>query len=404
MATKRENRLPTLNEVLRRATAPPVDLYCYYIFLQREGAEDTLDFWLDVAQHESLCKAYFKDLRKSGRSVREDWPAYYDLARRRGSIYNGNINGITRGEYAEDEEEKLGKTAATGTKEGRNDSFLKADTNDRNARTPSPNQQPDHSGVSRHFSPTLARLYPDAQTPPPQGRKSSQSFGRRTSTPAQAYISRNTAITRHDLLASAERIYARYLLAGSSNEIYLPPSLRIHTFPLSASNLPEVSFPQSEIEAEQLAKIPDMFNLQKEYVYRAMEQDTFPRFLRAKAFGNLTAVGALGRLGVGLLALWAGFSTALALIFLDSKPKERRLYVIIPFAVAILFILSHSYDLDPIMVLLNRSETTPFKTIEIREPYVKKLLLGRSIWVISLTIIVVAILTVIFWAVPGHRL
>ena len=30
------------------------------IFLQRESAEDALDFWLDVQQHENLCKAYFK--------------------------------------------------------------------------------------------------------------------------------------------------------------------------------------------------------------------------------------------------------------------------------------------------------------------------------------------------------
>lgn len=36
-------------------TRPPVDLYCYYLFLQREGSEDTLDFWLDVQQHENLC-------------------------------------------------------------------------------------------------------------------------------------------------------------------------------------------------------------------------------------------------------------------------------------------------------------------------------------------------------------
>lgn len=39
-------------------TRPPVDLYCYYLFLQREGSEDTLDFWLDVQQHENLCTPF----------------------------------------------------------------------------------------------------------------------------------------------------------------------------------------------------------------------------------------------------------------------------------------------------------------------------------------------------------
>ena len=75
----RLNRLPTLQEVLDRRTRPPLDLFCFYvsyvpamkitwnectdglqIFLQRESAEDALDFWLDVQQHENMCKAYFK--------------------------------------------------------------------------------------------------------------------------------------------------------------------------------------------------------------------------------------------------------------------------------------------------------------------------------------------------------
>lgn len=47
---------------------------------------------------------------------------------------------------------------------------------------------------------------------------------------------------------------------------------------------------------------------------------------------------------------------------------------------------------------------TPFRTIGIREPYVRKLLFGRALWVSFLTAVIVAVLTVIFWAVPGHRL
>lgn len=53
----------------------------YSLFLQREGAEDVLDFWLDVQQHENLCRAYFKDLKKSGKAVKDEWPQYYDFAR-----------------------------------------------------------------------------------------------------------------------------------------------------------------------------------------------------------------------------------------------------------------------------------------------------------------------------------
>ncbi len=154
-----------------------------------------------------------------------------------------------------------------------------------------------------------------------------------------------------------------------------------------------------------------------------MEQDAFPRFLRAKAFGNLTPVGALVRLCLGLLILWVALATAFSLIFLDVKPKSKRFFVsaipgyslntlilntleqlFIPFTLALLFLISHQYELDPILVFLGQSETTPFRTIRMREPYVKKLLLGRAIWVTFLVILGTVALTMIFWAIPGHRL
>ncbi|KAJ3509568.1 hypothetical protein NLJ89_g5152 [Agrocybe chaxingu] len=105
-ARSRKNRLPSFTEVLSRRTRPPVDLFMFYLFLQREGAEDILDFWLDVQQHENLCRAYFKDVRKSGRTIKDDWPHYWDYARRRGSIY-GTRNLATAGD------EKAGQARST---------------------------------------------------------------------------------------------------------------------------------------------------------------------------------------------------------------------------------------------------------------------------------------------------
>jgi len=221
---------------------------------------------------------------------------------------------------------------------------------------------------------------------------------------APTFIPRDAAITRTDLIASAERIFARYLVPSSDKEIYLPPSLRIHEFPLSSNQLPNPASPDYEQESVALAQVPDMFHLQKQYVFKAMEQDAFPRFLRAKAFGNLTPVSALFRLCVGLVALWVGLATAFALIFLDVKPKAHRFFLFIPFTIACLLLVSHQYELDPVLVFLNQSETTPFRTMQIREPYVRKLLLGRAVWVTFLITVLVLVLTLVFWAVPGHRL
>jgi len=95
---------------------------------------------------------------------------------------------------------------------------------------------------------------------------------------------------------------------------------------------------------------------------------------------------------------------AFSLVFLDVKPKSKRFFLFIPFTFAILFLISHQYELDPILVFLGQSESTPFRTIRIGEPYVKKLLLGRAIWVTFLVVAFDAALTLLFWAVPGHRL
>ncbi|KIJ09001.1 hypothetical protein PAXINDRAFT_172677 [Paxillus involutus ATCC 200175] len=399
----RKNRLPSFTEVLSRRTRPPVDLFMFYLFLQREGAEDILDFWLDVQQHENLCRAYFKDVRKSGRTIKEDWPQYWDYARRRGSIY-GTVVGL---------QPNAVKRSTTSTGEMLNDQekqALAAAGDEKRAGGVSTSPRPRTPGLDKEriasASPPAGEYDPPRSTTPfsISGRTPTL-FNMRRASRAPTVIPRSAAISRLDLIASAERIYLRYLspagTVGSpeNHEIYLPPALRIHSFPLSSTQEPK-----SQSDVNMMAHIPDMFHAQKEYCFRAMEQDAFPRFLRAKAFGNLTPLSALVRLVVGLIILWIGLAAAFALIFLDVQPKAKRFFLFIPFTLAILCLISHQYELDPILIFLGQSESTPFRTLTIREPYVKKLLLGRAIWVTTLVAICVTTLTLIFWAVPGHRL
>ncbi|KAG8761372.1 Bud site selection protein, Revert to axial protein 1 [Serendipita sp. 396] len=425
-ANERRNRLPTFREVLARQTKPPVDLFMFYLFLQREGAEDVLDFWLDVQQHENLCRAYFKDLKKAGKSVKDEWPHYYDFARRRGSIY-GTVVGIpgagkrsTMSSAEVSEEERQARNEAQTSQQG-HAAGGRATVSPRASGVPgSPfdwkgptpvNPDPFQRGYT---SPSGSHAQHGSVTPFSGGGR----FGRYSSmakrlSRAPTILPRDGPVSHAALIASAERIYGRYLVPGAEKEIYLPPSLRIHSFMLSSDNPPPMATgpglgqgkEEYEMEQAALAQVPDMFHSQKEYVFSAMEQDAFPRFLRAKAFGNLTPVSALVRLVLGLLSLWIGLSTGFALIFLDVKPKSKRFFLFIPFTLAILFLVSHQYELDPILLLVfNQSETTPFRTLAVREPYVKKLLVGRAIWVSVLVAVLTTILTIIFWAVPGHRL
>ncbi|KAI9511521.1 RGS domain-containing protein [Russula earlei] len=393
----RHTRLPSFAEVLSRRTRPPVDLFMFYLFLQREGAEDILDFWLDVQQHENLCRAYFKDVRKSGRSIRDDWPEYWEYARRRGSTYGAVVGPQTGAKRSTASTTEM--TAEMQEKRGPADRSTSPDPRLLASTSPA-------TAVGTDLEHALASpppVQPRSSTPFSLGRRTPTFFSRRASR-APTIIPRSSPITRSNLVASAERIYLRYLspagtspVSGESHEIYLPPALRVHSFPLSNAT-------GSAADQAAIAQVPDMFHAQKEYCFRAMEQDAFPRFLRSKAFGNLTPMSALVRLVAGLISLWIGLATAFALIFLDVKPKSVRFYLFLPFTFALLFLISHQYELDPILVFLGQSETTPFRTLRIREPYVGKLLLGRAVWVSILVTVGVAALTLLFWAVPGHRL
>jgi hypothetical protein len=176
-------------------------------------------------------------------------------------------------------------------------------------------------------------------------------------------------------------------------------------------------------------RIPDYFNAQQDYVYKEMEQQYYPIFLREKGFGNLTRPGVYGSLIAGLFCLWAGFVVAFTLVLYDYRPKVRRLGVsdfqdslfqqewktksvpsyitkqlIVPFFLAFYFLFSAYYALAPHLVLLRRSEVEFLKTVKIRENYIMRLHAGRAGIVMAFVIVCTAIMTAIWWAVPGHRL
>ncbi|KAJ9125131.1 hypothetical protein QFC22_000085 [Naganishia vaughanmartiniae] len=419
---RRQQRLPELSDVLMRKTRAPLDLYCFYIFLQQENAEDALDFWLDVQQHENLCRAYFKDLKRTDRTVVDDWPEFHDHARRYGSIFSsvaglddGNTTSAShdpswgrwqeKGGLPENNDEKHPRRAEEHSEDvhglgdeyeyeyepTRSTSFRarRRDTESHHSRTPinvnnmgttittnnnneKQQQQPQNLGsvdASPRFSDggdgmmytTTTTTSPRATTGHPIGighpgdargpsRASfvdsffgtgtgtvnsnhnpshsqqmkrnqptdvpaggsgvlgglrSTSRRRVTSSRAPTVISRKQAITQHDLVASGERIYMRYLLPGAEKEIYLPPQIRIHDFPSSPEYLDHS--PQTSA-AETDPRIPDYFHVAKEYIFKALQDDAFIRFIRAKAFCNLTRLGTFIRLFAGLFALFDGYT------------------------------------------------------------------------------------------------
>lgn len=198
----------------------------------------------------------------------------------------------------------------------------------------------------------------------------------------------NHTINRRDIRASAERILYAYLIQGAEREISLPPHI--------TRNI------ATAIEVDGRDD-PEVFDEARDYIFQAMEREAFPGFLRSKALGNLVPLSSIVRLVIGLLALFGGFWTAFALIFLNYS-RSTRVWVLLPFFVGTYCCFAHQYQLDPVLALLGLSETTFCSFIRIREPYVRNLLLRRSLWVLFLAVLTAGILTIIFSTVPSIRL
>jgi hypothetical protein len=346
------NRLPTLFEVLSRRTLPPVDLFSFYIYMRdQQRSVDYLDFWLDVAQHMSLCRHYVRELR---RSVLVSTPDPERASKRSSGILEGlgDLSHAVAGPsmYATEKEKD---------QDAQMSAFLREDR--------------DH-----HDSPVSS----DAR----QNRPSTN-----ISTPREFNTDSNSpphAVARQDVRASAEKILYTFLLPGAEREITLPGSIT-----------QDVTTAIEELGRDD----PEVFDVAKDYVFQAMERDAFPGFLRMKALGNLIPPTLIMRLILGLVSMFGGFWAAFILIFLNES-RMVRLWLILPFTIGVYCLASYQYSLDPVLALVGFSEYTPFNFARVREPYVRKLLARRAIMVLAVTVLIDAALCVLFILVPGKRL
>ncbi|KAL2270983.1 hypothetical protein VTJ83DRAFT_354 [Remersonia thermophila] len=340
------NRLPTLFEVLSRRTLPPVDLFSFYIYMRdQQRSVDYLDFWLDVAQHMSLCRHYVRELR---RSVLIGTPDAERSSRHSSGILEalGDMTHPVAGPSMYQTEKERDQDAQMSA-------FLREDRGE--------------------LVSSSGRRTPNLGTP--RGANADS-------------ISPPHTVARQDIRASAEKILYTFLLPGAEREITLPGSIT-----------QDVTTAIEELGRDD----PEVFDVAKDYVFQAMERDAFPGFLRMKAFGNLIPPTMVLRLIVGLVAMFGGFWAAFVLIFLNED-RMTRLWLILPFTVGVYCLASYQYCLDPVLALVGLSEYTPFNFLRVREPYVRKLLIRRAFVVLAVTVLVDAALCVLFILVPGKRL
>ncbi|TGO65434.1 hypothetical protein BCON_0002g00160 [Botryotinia convoluta] len=365
------NRLPTLFEVLSRRTLPPVDLFSFYIYMRdQQRSVDYLDFWLDVAQHMSLCRHYVRELR---RSVMIGTPKGDDAQSKRSSAVLENLGDMSN---------TAGPSMFTTEKEKNQDAqmsaFLREQSDTGEVIAPQ-GHSPSHSlgsNVSGHNLGTMS-----SERPRPSFMSSPMDLTSDSNSPAHT-------VARADIRASAEKILYTFLLPGAEREIILPHAI---TQDITIS-----------IE-ERGRDDPEVFDAAKDYVFQAMERDAFPGFLRMKALGNLVPPSMMLRLIVGLLSMFAAFWVGFILIFLNY-PHHTRVWLLLPFTIGVYALCSHQYALDPILALAGYSEYTFMSFSKIREPFVRRLLHKRALMVLMVTAITDAALVLIFALVPGKRL
>ncbi|TAQ90151.1 hypothetical protein B7494_g1548 [Chlorociboria aeruginascens] len=362
------NRLPTLFEVLSRRTLPPVDLFSFYIYMRdQQRSVDYLDFWLDVAQHMSLCRHYVRELR---RSVMIGTPEGDKSQSKRSSVLLENIGDIHH--------QTAGPSMFHNEKEKTQDAQMSAFLREEAANGANLGHSPSGSLGSHNSAP---RLTSSNERPRPSFMSSPLELTSDSNSPAHT-------VARADIRASAEKILYTFLLPGAEREIILPHAIT-----------QEITISIEERGRDD----PEVFDAAKDYVFQAMERDAFPGFLRMKALGNLVPPSMMMRLIVGLLAMFAAFWVAFILIFLNY-PRHIRVWLILPFTVGVYALCSHQYALDPILALLGFSEYTFMSFSRVREPYIRKLLNKRALMVLGITILIDAALVVLFVFVPGKRL
>ncbi|CAE7232937.1 unnamed protein product [Rhizoctonia solani] len=124
---------------------------------------------------------------------------------------------------------------------------------------------------------------------------------------ASSELPRDAAITRVDLVSSAELIFTQHLIPVWIQKS-IPLCCKSTTF---CSRL--IGFRFLPLQCTQLSQ----------------------------------RLSALVRLRLVLLVFWIGLAVGFLLIFLDVKPKSNRFFPFILFTIASLFLISHQYELDP---------------------------------------------------------
>ena len=152
-----------------------------------------------------------KDLRRSGRTVDEEWPSFAEHVRVNGSHFSPLLDLPSRPPSP-----SFSQTSPNPN--NNNSTFTTPDFGMH--RTPSQRRDTESHGPNRGGATTPAGEPRQSWIGGAGSRLSMARKGRKSLAPT--IIARDRAIEKQGLVDSAERLYLRYLLPGAEREIYLP--------------------------------------------------------------------------------------------------------------------------------------------------------------------------------------
>lgn len=450
------NRLPTLGEILANKTKLPVDLYTFYLFMKDvEGKVDYLDFWFDLINHLNLCKHYVKGLRDSivrqltvsnrhsgiAASRHEDQVRHsvprldkskhkslsssilLDLILNDNVLEDNDLNRLSqflRGDVnLPNLDPKLQEIIELYNREDQKPQGVDSPASLASYRFEDPKRR---SGAEEHASKRISlnsRLLDDSllvenQLELGQGNQAifnaslpkyvalltAPNHQKRQLLIGPSLLERlikdltnssvnQSFITRNNLKELSHNLLLKYFVEDSEKNLDLPRNLN--------------AFVVKAIEADGRDD-PDVFNNVKVHIFNKIENDHLPKFLNFIAIRNINR-SANVRIILGFVFLFFAFWVAYTLIFLDYR-KGLRAVVVVPFLIAFYCLISSVYLIDPILAALKLSESFVYnkRFIRISEPFIHRLLIKRSLWVLFIILVLTACFAVLFSLVPGHRL
>ncbi|KAJ2457570.1 Bud site selection protein, Revert to axial protein 1 [Coemansia sp. RSA 2424] len=188
---------------------------------------------------------------------------------------------------------------------------------------------------------------------------------------------------------AAEQLYFHYFLPGGPSELYIGPQLR-----------DEIA---SRVERDQRLDA-ELFLPAKRHAYEAMRNESYLRFLRERLLHNTTRGTAAPRIALGLVLIFVALACQLSLIFLDVQPKAWRWLPMAAMWPGFAYAVAGVSRLDPFVALLGKYEPTPWHFDRVADPIIRDAHLKRASMQLLITAFVAAIITLVMFLVPGHRL